>query len=185
MPEIINNRTIPKYKSTQTQSSLVFKVRRAAPELIPPAAPTPKEFKELSDIDDQEGFRFQMPVLLFYRSNEQLLGLKSRGRGQDHPAKAIKEVLGKALVPYYPFAGRLRERAGRKLVVDCNGEGVLFVEAHADVTLDDFGKELHPPFPCLEELLFDVPGHGGILHCPLLLIQVIMMCKCHTSKKPI
>ena len=70
-------------------------------------------------------------------------------------------------------------------MVDCNGPGVLFIEADADVTLDDFGEELHPPFSCLEELLFDVPGCGGILDSPLLLMQVIMICRCHTSNKPI
>ncbi|XP_042983178.1 secreted RxLR effector protein 161-like [Carya illinoinensis] len=36
--------------------SLVFTVRRAKPELIAPAKPTPYEFKQLSDIDDQESF---------------------------------------------------------------------------------------------------------------------------------
>jgi len=166
-------------KSTQTQSALVFKVSRAAPELIPPAASTPKEFKELSDIDDQESFRSQVPFFLFYRGNE------SRSWSQD-PAKVIREAVGKALVPYYPFAGRLREKAGRKLVVECNGEGVLFIEADADVTLEDFGEDIHPPLPCSEELLFYVPGYGGILDSPLLLIQVIaVICKCRLSKKPI
>ena len=150
-------------------SSLVFNVRRVAPELIPPAGPTPNEFKELSDIDDQEGLRFQIPVIQFYRNDEHYGGSALRGRD---PAKVIKEALGKALVPYYPFAGRLRETAGRKLVVECNGEGVLFIEADADVTLDEFGEALQPPFPCLEELLFDVPGFGGVLDSPLLLIQV-------------
>ncbi|KAI4345015.1 hypothetical protein L6164_012185 [Bauhinia variegata] len=62
-------------------------------------------------------------------------------------------------------------------MVDCNGEGVIFIEADADVTLDQFGDSLQPPFPCLEELLYDVPGSGGIIDCPLLLIQVTRL-KC-------
>jgi len=75
---------------------------------------------------------------------------KRGGRGHDHPAKVIKEAIGKALVPYYPLAGRLRETAGRKLVVDCNGAGVLFIEADADVTLDEyFGEELQFIHPSL------------------------------------
>ncbi|RHN49359.1 putative alcohol O-acetyltransferase [Medicago truncatula] len=41
-----------------TSSSLMFTVRRCQPELVPPAAPTPREVKLLSDIDDQEGLRF-------------------------------------------------------------------------------------------------------------------------------
>ncbi|KAL0285750.1 UNVERIFIED_CONTAM: Benzyl alcohol O-benzoyltransferase [Sesamum angustifolium] len=75
-----------------------------------------------------------------------------------------------------PQAGRtriqMREMAGRKLVVECTGEGVLFIEADADVRLQQFGDAIHPPFPGLEELLYDVPGSDGVVNCPLLLIQV-------------
>ncbi|KAL3573962.1 hypothetical protein D5086_024575 [Populus alba] len=68
---------------------------------------------------------------------------------------------------------RLREGDNRKLMVECTGEGILFIEADADVTLEQFGDPLQPPFPCLEELLFDVPGSSGVLNCPLLLIQLL------------
>lgn len=146
-------------------SSLVFTVKRQEPVLVGPAKPTPHEFKCLSDIDDQEGLRFLIPVIQFYR--------KDPSMGGKDPVKVIREALGKALVFYHPFAGRLKEEIGRKLVVECNGEGVLFIEADADVSLEDFGDGLQPPFPCLEELVFDVQGSGGVLHSPLLLIQVI------------
>lgn len=89
------------------------------------------------------------------------------------PVKIIREAIARTLVFYYPFAGRLKEGPGRKLYVDCTDEGVLFIEADADVTLEQFGKALQPPFPLLEELLFDVPGSGGVLNSPLLLIQVL------------
>lgn len=145
-------------------SRLTFKVRRQEPVLVAPAKPTPHEFKRLSDIDDQEGLRFQLPVIHFYRNDPSMTGRD--------PAKIIHEAVTKALVFYYPFAGRLRERAGRKLVVECTGEGVLFIEADADVRLEQFGDALQPHFPCLEELLYDVEGSGNVLHCPLLLIQV-------------
>ncbi|CBI29212.3 unnamed protein product, partial [Vitis vinifera] len=91
--------------------------------------------------------------------------------GKD-PAKVIREALAKALIYYYPFAGRLVEGSNRKLLVDCTGEGVLFVEADADTTLEYLGDAIQPPCPCFEELLYDVPGSGGILGCPLLLFQV-------------
>jgi hypothetical protein len=59
-------------------------------------------------------------------------------------------------------------------VVDCTGEGVLFVQADADVQLADLeAVGLRPPFPCWDQLLFDVEGSSGTLNCPLLLIQVL------------
>ncbi|CAH9116416.1 unnamed protein product [Cuscuta europaea] len=100
--------------------------------------------------------------------------------GRD-PVKVIREALAKALVLYYPFAGRLREGVDRKLMVDCTGEGIMFMEGDADVRLSDFGDALQPPFPCTDELLYDVPGSGDILNCPLLLIQfqVELEGRCH------
>ncbi|CAK9157130.1 unnamed protein product, partial [Ilex paraguariensis] len=153
------------YMAPPPTTSLTFTVRRQKPELVPPAKATPHECKLLSDIDDQEGLRFQIPAIQFYRN------IGTGGRGID-PVKVIREALAKTLVFHHPFAGRLREVPGRKLMVDCTGEVVMFIEADADVTLDQFGDCLQPLFPCLEELLYDVPGSGGVLNCPLLLIQV-------------
>uniref|UniRef100_A0A6V7QXM3 Benzyl alcohol O-benzoyltransferase n=1 Tax=Ananas comosus var. bracteatus TaxID=296719 RepID=A0A6V7QXM3_ANACO len=141
-----------------------FSVRRSEAVLVGPAEPTPHEFKRLSDIDDQEGLRFHIPVIQFYRSNPSMAGRD--------PAEVVRRALAKALVFYYPLAGRLREGPGRKLYVECTGEGVLFIEADADVPLHHFGHALQPPFPGLDDLLFDVAGSSGVLHCPLLLIQV-------------
>ncbi|XP_002270240.1 methanol O-anthraniloyltransferase [Vitis vinifera] len=146
------------------ESPISFSVTRGEPRLVAPAKPTPRELKELSDIDDQEGLRFQVPIIFFY-------GNSSLMDGKD-PAKVIREALAKALIYYYPFAGRLVEGSNRKLLVDCTGEGVLFVEADADTTLEYLGDAIQPPCPCFEELLYDVPGSGGILGCPLLLFQV-------------
>ncbi|KAG6511216.1 benzyl alcohol O-benzoyltransferase-like [Zingiber officinale] len=147
-----------------SSSSLTFTVRRREAVLVAPAEATPREFKRLSDVDDQDGLRFHVPVIQFYHDHPSMAG-------QD-PCMVIREALARALVFYYPFAGRLRETEGRKLVVECTGEGVLFIEADADVRLDQFGDALQPLFPGLEELLWNVPGSDGILHCPLLLIQV-------------
>lgn len=146
-------------------STLTFTVRRHDPELIGPATPTPRETKLLSDIDDQ-GMRMHMPHGFFYHGGH---------RGGDDPAAVISRALSEALVPYYPLAGRLREVAGRKLVVDCTGEGVLFVEADADVRLAELEEEtggVREPLPCMDQLLFDVEGSNGFLNCPLILIQV-------------
>ncbi|XP_076950084.1 benzyl alcohol O-benzoyltransferase-like [Bidens hawaiensis] len=148
----------------QTSTPLTFAVRRQPPELIIPAKLTPRELKPLSDIDDQPNLRFHIPLIHIYQNNPKM--------GNKNPASVIRDALAKALVFYYPLAGRLKEGPNRKLMVDCNGQGVLFIEAEADVTLKQFGVDLQPPFPCREELLYDVPGSSGIVDSPLLLIQV-------------
>ncbi|CAO2148287.1 unnamed protein product [Urochloa humidicola] len=145
-----------------------FSVRRREPVLVGPSKPTPRETKRLSDTDDQETLRSHVPFVFFYSG-----GAHAHADGRDDPAGVIRRALGDALVPYYPLAGRLREVEARKLVVDCTGEGVMFVEADADVRLAELeAAGLRPPFPCMDQLLSDVEGSDGVLGCPLLLIQV-------------
>ena len=145
-----------------------FAVHRRERVLVRPAGPTPRETRRLSDIDNQTTLRRHMPSVFFYR----------RGAGDDDPADVIRRALGEALVPYYPLAGRLREVEDKKLVVDCTGEGVAFVEADADVRLAELeaagGGPLMPPFgPWIDHLLCDeVRSGAGVLNCPLLFIQV-------------
>nr|KJB82260.1 hypothetical protein B456_013G185300 [Gossypium raimondii] len=134
-------------------TSLVFTVERQEPELIVPAKPTPHECKLLSDTDDQAGHRFQIRGLHIYRNNACM-------QGKD-PVRVIREALAETL-----------EGPNRKLMVDCSGEGILFIEGDADVTLEDFGDSLHPPFPCFKELLYELPASIDLLNSPLLQIQV-------------
>nr|CAB3477108.1 unnamed protein product [Digitaria exilis] len=97
------------------------------------------------------------------------LKLLSKSDIDDHVHESVP--VHTALVHYYPLAGRLREVEGGKLAVDCTGEGVLFIEADADIHLEQLGEPLLPPFPCLHELLFDVPGSSAIIDAPLMLFQ--------------
>ncbi|XP_017436003.2 benzyl alcohol O-benzoyltransferase, partial [Vigna angularis] len=154
---------------SSSSSSLKFTVRRCQPQLVPPAIPTPHEVKLLSDIDDQEALRLHVVMIQIYR--------KHASMAEKDPVQVIRQALSQTLVFYYPFAGRLREGPHRKLMVDCTGEGVMFIEADADVTLYQFGDSLYPPFPCFHELLFDVPATQQITNTPLLLVQVTRL-KC-------
>ena len=62
-----------------------------------PAKPTPRKKKQLSDIDDQQGLRFHVPMIMFYQNNLAQKGID--------PVRVIREALARALVYYYPFAG--------------------------------------------------------------------------------
>lgn len=141
------------------------------PELVLPARPTPAETKALSDLDDQRTLRYYETVIAFFRSRPGHTTSHSHRRPDD-PAKAIKAALAEALVYYYPIAGRLREVAGGKLVVDCTAQGVVFVEADADVRLEQLGEPLLPPYPCVEELLCDAGETRAVIDKPLVLMQV-------------
>ncbi|KAK7858118.1 benzyl alcohol O-benzoyltransferase-like [Quercus suber] len=150
-------------------TSLVFNVRRCEPELVVPAKLTPHEYKQLSDVDDGE--RHHVPAIMFCRYDQSL-------EGKD-PVKVIREAIARTLVFYYPYAGRLREGPDAKFMVECTGEGVMFIEADADVTLEEFGDAPHPPFPCIDELIFEVPvfevpGSGGLVNCPLLVFRSLI-----------
>ncbi|TVU25765.1 hypothetical protein EJB05_28273, partial [Eragrostis curvula] len=60
-------------------------------------------------------------------------------------------------------------------MVNCTAEGVVFVEADADVRLEDFGRPRVQPFPCVEELLcYDGAGEAeeDVVGKPLLFFQV-------------
>ncbi|KAG9444251.1 hypothetical protein H6P81_015591 [Aristolochia fimbriata] len=69
-------------------------------------------------------------------------------------ASVLKEALGKALVPFYPLAGRLGRDENGRIDIDCNGEGALFVEAETDSYIDDMGG--FAPSPELKKFLPDV-----------------------------
>ena len=73
---------------------------------------------------------FHTPSVYFYRPNRV---------SNFFDAKIMKEGISKTLVPFYPIAGRLRRDEDGRVEIDCNGEGVLFVEAETNGVIDDFG----------------------------------------------
>ena len=91
MPEEM---TASSSSSSSSSSPLAFSVRLCDPEMIQPVNPTPREVKKLSDIDDQEGLHFQVPIMMFYPNNPIM-------KGKEDHVKVIREALGKALVSYY------------------------------------------------------------------------------------
>ncbi|CAL8133210.1 unnamed protein product [Prunus armeniaca] len=87
-----------------------------------------------------------------------------------HP-EGLKQALIKALVPFYPMAGRLKlnDQDGR-LEVDFNAEGVLFVVAESFSTVDDFGD--FASYPNFLPLIPRIDYAAGISSYPILVLQV-------------
>ncbi|OQU80564.1 hypothetical protein SORBI_3007G144400 [Sorghum bicolor] len=94
------------------------------------------------------------------------------GAGRSSACDVLRESLAKVLVHYYPLAGRLAISDDGKLVVDCTGDGAVFVEAEADCAMADIGDVTDPDPSVLGRLVYSVPGAKNILEMPLLAAQV-------------
>ncbi|GMY08257.1 omega-hydroxypalmitate O-feruloyl transferase [Fagus crenata] len=103
--------------------------------LVTPFEPTPARVLTLSAIDSQLFLRFTIEYLLVYRPS-------TTGLDQGVTTARIKSALAKALVPYYPLAGRVRAKPdGSSLEVVCRAQGALFIEAISDrYTLSEFER---------------------------------------------
>ncbi|KAG5249800.1 shikimate O-hydroxycinnamoyltransferase [Salix suchowensis] len=128
--------------------------------MVRPAEETPQGGLWNSNVDLVVP-RFHTPSVYFYRPT---------GASNFFDAKVLKEALSKALVPFYPMAGRLRRDEDGRIEIDCNGEGVLFVEAETASVVADFGD--FSPTLELKQLIPAVDYSGGISTYPLLVLQV-------------
>ncbi|CAO2192852.1 unnamed protein product [Urochloa humidicola] len=157
-----------------------FKVQRTSRSYVRPAADTPSGSLELSAIDLDVGLRHMVRSLHVFRRPHHCAvgGEEEDDEHQRSPAGVLREALGKALVDYYPFAGRLVDGAGGPATarVECTGEGAWFVEAAAGCTLDDAAcLDSHPLaiIPTVD-LLPDAPAPG--VDVPLMMQVTEFTC---------
>lgn len=78
------------------------------------------------------------------------------------------------------MAGRLRRDEDGRVEIDCDGQGVLFVEADTGAVIDDFGD--FAPTLELRQLIPAVDYSAGIETYPLLVLQVCYFI--HTLHAP-
>ncbi|KAK2968771.1 hypothetical protein RJ640_028164 [Escallonia rubra] len=131
------------------------------PTLLPPSEETEKGLYFLSNLD--QNIAVMVRTIYCFRSGE---------KGNEKAGENIRKALQKVLVHYYPLAGRLTISSEGKLIVDCTGEGTVFVEAEANCTIEEIGDITKPDPVTLGKLVYDFPGAKNILQIPPLLAQV-------------
>ena len=137
--------------------------------VVKPAAETPRRAIWNSSLDLVVS-NMHTPSVYFYRPPAN--GAGERPASKFFDAVVLKEALAKVLVEFYPLAGRLRRDAAGRIEIDCNAEGVLFMEAETSATVDDFGD--FAPTPELKRLIPAVDVSGGISSYPLAVFQVLL-----------
>lgn len=98
---------------------------------VAPSEPTPRKGLWLSPID-LIAPRGHTPTVYFYHSDD--------GAADYFDIDRLKASLTKALVAFYPLAGRLDIDNNGRMQINCNGGGALFVVARADLKVDDFNE---------------------------------------------
>ncbi|KAJ8478969.1 hypothetical protein OPV22_022696 [Ensete ventricosum] len=137
-------------------------VTKLAAELVTPGEQTPCATLPLSSLDHAMGLRFLVEMIAAYGRH---------GPEEEPPAKAIKGALSKALVPYYPVAGRLVVTGEGELQVACTGDGVWFVEATSRYSL----KDLEFPLAIPKEELLPCPPPSLNQQQMILMLQVTQL----------
>ncbi|XWS64839.1 hypothetical protein CRYUN_Cryun05aG0038800 [Craigia yunnanensis] len=109
-------------------------------ETIKPSLPTPDHLRTYKlCLFDQLAPPFYIPIFLFYSAID-----GNPGMNPDH----LKESLSKALTHFYPFAGRVKDD---HLTIDCNDNGVTFIEAQVASGMSFVLEE--PEIEVLKQLL--------------------------------
>ncbi|OAY72940.1 3'-N-debenzoyl-2'-deoxytaxol N-benzoyltransferase [Ananas comosus] len=126
-------------------------VTKSKPFLVAPSKPTPRGKLLLSPIDKIQILRSLLvsSVHVFAHTD---------GGGSVEIVNTIRQAISEALVLYYPLAGRLVDVGDGDLYIESTGEGVGFVEASADCSLEDVNFLKHPSVIPLEELVVDHRG---------------------------
>ncbi|XP_035846183.1 shikimate O-hydroxycinnamoyltransferase [Helianthus annuus] len=127
--------------------------------MVKPAEETPK-VKLWNSCLDLIAPNFYTLMVYFYWPN---------GAPNFFDTKVMKDGLSRALVAFYPIAGRLRQGKDGRSEIDCQGQGVLFLEAESDGVIDDFAE-----FAPQLELLKIFPYQG--IDLDLLLVLQESVC---------
>ncbi|GMH23889.1 hypothetical protein Nepgr_025732 [Nepenthes gracilis] len=140
-------------------------------EQIKPSSSTPNDLRCFKIcLLDQLMPVFYIPIILFYPIRDGIQMLPK-----------LKDALSKTLTKFYPLAGRIKNN----VVIDCNDEGISFIEARVNCVVLDFLKD--PTFELQSHLIPSMTLHTDqvtemvqvqvtIFHCGGIAIGA---CFCH------
>ncbi|KAG4974621.1 hypothetical protein JHK87_031442 [Glycine soja] len=117
--------------------------------IVKPSKPTPPELLALSTIDSGQ-------TIYVYEGN------LDSPNGQLDPSHVIKEALSKAFVYYYPLAGKIVTFDDGKLGINCNADGIPFLEVTANCELSSLHYLEGIDAPTAQKLVFadDKPNNS-------------------------
>nr|GMD67072.1 spermidine coumaroyl-CoA acyltransferase-like [Ipomoea batatas] len=156
-----------------------FLINRKDVVLVKPAEPTPSEILSFSTIDNDPNIELLCQTLYVYQANP-----TSHSNGSSHaevcesadPVLVLKTALSKALVYYYPLAGKLKRNSNGRLEITCNGDGVPFMEATADCALSSLNYFDGTDVKIGREFVFYWPSHSAAGYHPLVLQVTRFSC---------
>ena len=155
-----------------------MKVEVVETTLVPPSEATPRHALWLSILDLAVP-KTHTPLVYYYPRPKPAGDGNGDGAGVGggppffDPAR-LRDALARALVPFYPLAGRLASGPGGRVEIDCTGEGALFAVARADFAGDEVFRDFEPS-PEARRLL--VPfAESGEPPCVLAMVQVRRPC---------
>ncbi|KAB1203567.1 Vinorine synthase [Morella rubra] len=115
-----------------------MKVEIISKEFVKPTSPTPPNLKthKLSLLD-QLNPPVYVPMIFFYPTNQSIGHAAADSTSQR--GQLLKQSLSETLTRFYPFAGKIKDN----LSIDCNDEGVDYLEARVHCHLADCLNQLN------------------------------------------
>ncbi|KAB5512889.1 hypothetical protein DKX38_029917 [Salix brachista] len=156
--------------------ALLLLERKDIVVLVKPAKPTPSKILSFSTIDNDPNLEFVCHSVYVYKTNSGSSDngsadhdIASKLNGKADLACVIKDAISKVLVHYYPLAGKLkRDSRDGKLYLNCNGEGVPFLEATANCKLSSLKYLDGIDVETAKEFVFDFPSKTDSGSHPLM-----------------
>jgi shikimate O-hydroxycinnamoyltransferase len=132
--------------------------------IVVPSEPTPRGILWLSESDQMMQCSHE-PLISIYKPNNNnddiILPFSS---------ETMKVSLSRALVHYYPLAGRLRSADGGRFELVCNAMGAKLLEAYSEAEVADLGD--FSPTEAHQDLVPKIDYRTPIEEWPLLLVQL-------------